>query len=265
MPSQLLVGLSEMNNESSLLGNQDVSTNSVHSQQGPPAGDTRKALWQRFLESSGGAALVTVLIGGCFGQYISCSIQRHQKDREFAQGILKAQSDQDILTHSEYLRQELEIVKQVHDLIGSCIAASEDLIALTGREFVIDPEKYDKEELEHLRSQRKSMVDNYNLRTTQWRAEHERLGLLMNYYHRGKADLDQPWSDLEQSVTKYINCAKDWYNDHQIPSDNSSACVSSSDDLKKNLRSLQSKLESTSQFGASERESLKKLRSELEE
>ncbi len=44
-----------------------------------------KLWWQRFLESSGGTALVTVLLGGLLGQLITSSVQVKQQEREFQQ------------------------------------------------------------------------------------------------------------------------------------------------------------------------------------
>ena len=44
-------------------------------------GDNPKPAWQRFLETTGGAALITVLIGGIMGSIITGLIQQGSKQR----------------------------------------------------------------------------------------------------------------------------------------------------------------------------------------
>src|SRR4051812_9953741 len=99
-----------------------------------------KPRWQRFLESGGGAAIVTTLIGGIFGAIISGIIQYGAKEREFEQSWLKARGDQALVAYREYLDKEQEVVNETHALIGSCVSASDDLISIMGPNF--DLEKF---------------------------------------------------------------------------------------------------------------------------
>src|ERR1044071_8086338 len=69
-----------------------------------------KPRWQRFLESSGGTAIVTTLIGGIFGAIISGIIQDGTREREFEQSWLKARGDQALVAYKEYLDKEQEVV-----------------------------------------------------------------------------------------------------------------------------------------------------------
>jgi hypothetical protein len=205
-----------------------------------PGAQGAKPPWRWFLESTGGTALLTVVIGGLFGQVISCNIQGQLKDREYKQAKMKAKSDQDLVTHTEYLHQELDTVKRAVELIGSSVAASEDVIAITGQEFAADP-AYDKVKRERLRSQREAILNRFNEVTEQWRNEHEKLGLLVSYYFHDEA-ATQTWRDLQQSVTAYVNCAKTWYYDNSevpVPVDYSLACVQESGSLRDKLTGLQ--------------------------
>src|SRR5437764_6648982 len=72
----------------------------------PSENNQQKPLWQRFLETTGGAAVITVLIGGIFGQIISSSIQSSLKEREFQQAWLKERGDQALVANKEYLEKE---------------------------------------------------------------------------------------------------------------------------------------------------------------
>jgi len=219
-----------------------------------------KPWWQRFLESTGGAAMITVLIGGLLGQLITWSVQKGLKEREFQEAWMKARGDQALVTYKDYLNQEQEIVRRVYEIVGSCISVSEDLIDLTKLEFApgksIGVEK-----------QRNSIRERYNTIDAQWRGEREKLGLLMSYYHRGRPEVAAAWRDLQDSVTKYNECAGNWYLDHPHPLikvEVADACKNDRDDLRKRLEQLSASLEASRQYAWEGWESPEKLRSALE-
>lgn len=175
-----------------------------------------RARW--FLESTGGTAMITVLLGGLIGSGITAMIQSSAKDREFEQAWVKARGDQALVAYKDYLEQQRETMKRSYDLIGTCVSASDDLIELTGPDF--DLQKYPS-----ARPQRTELRKSYNVCDAQWRGQREALGLLMTYYHHGQPKVLGAWNNVKDSVTKYMNCAADWYlqNNTKV-TDTSGAC-----------------------------------------
>src|SRR4029077_7388114 len=86
-----------------------------------PVAADHKPGWKRFLESSGGAALITVVLGTLGGAVITNLIQSYmQRQQARQQGI------------AEYIKGEHDTVKAVFELVGQSIAAAENLSTLTG-------------------------------------------------------------------------------------------------------------------------------------
>jgi hypothetical protein len=216
-----------------------------------------KPWWQRFLESSGAAALITVLLGGLLGQLITWSIQKGLKEREFQQAWMKSRGDQALATYKEYLDKEQETVKRAYELIGNCISSSEDLISLTSSEFAPGTSV-------GIEKQRDSIRAEYNKTDIQWRREREQLGLLMSYYHRGRSEVVTSWHDVQSTVTRYNECAAQWYLDHPNSTDSSNACKNEREDLRLKLDKLRTNLEAARQYAWEGWESPEKLRSILE-
>jgi hypothetical protein len=188
-------------------------------------GDRPKPAWQRFLESTGGAALVTVLLGGLLGQCITSQVQKGQrarehqqaldlKEREFKQTWLKARGDQALIAYQDYLKEEKEVTKRAYELIGSCISASDDLMALTDIDYNPYHPDYGREDRKLISEQRVAMKDKYIEADAKWRAEREQLGLLMAYYHKGREDIDTAWRATQEAVTGYMAFAEDWERKH---------------------------------------------------
>jgi hypothetical protein len=100
----------------------------------------RRSWWQWLLESSGGTALITVIIGGLMGSLITAIIQIGIKSREFEQARVKSRGDQALVAYKDYLEQQRETMKHAYQLIGNCVSASDDLIDITGEYF--DPSKF---------------------------------------------------------------------------------------------------------------------------
>lgn len=154
--------------------------------------------WQRFLETSGGTALITVLLGGMLGQLITWSFQQNQKEREFQQKWMEARGAQALVSYKEYLDKEQELMRRAYDLIGNCITASDNVLELTEAPEATNPEGV---------AQRKALVEGFNKASVEWDAETEKLELLISYYHKGQADLMRVWRELREGVSDYRSCA----------------------------------------------------------
>jgi hypothetical protein len=218
--------------------------------------DQPKPRWQRFLETSGGTALITVVLGGVLGQFITWSIQNGQKEREFQQAWMKARGDQALVTYKEYVDQEQDIVKVAFGLIGNCMSASQDLILLTSPEFA--PDTFVGAE-----KQRTAVRDKYNTLSAQWGSEREKLGLLMNYYHPGRAEVAAAWQNTQRSLTEYMGCARQWYLTHLGSTETANACKKEGDDLSNQLVRLNASLETGRQYAWEGWESPEKLKAAL--
>ena len=214
--------------ESPTLHREAVVAEGLKARAGSHDSERFKSAWLRFLESSGGTALITVVLGGIIGQLLAWSIQSGLKDREFQETWLKARGDQALVSYREYANQEQELMKTTYDLIGSCISASEDLIVLTSPEFA--PDKFFGAV-----EQRTALRQKYNKVDAQWRSEKEKIGLLMGYYHPNQPDVTSAWHETQGSVCEYMDCAAKWYLDHGQPIDTTHACQTEKQAVGENL------------------------------
>ena len=158
--------------------------------------------WQRFLESTGGAALITVVLGTGGGYVLTHMIQSFEKSQQARQ-----------LSMSEYIKGEHDTVKAVFDLVGQCVAASENLSTLTTNAF--NPEAFPQgEQRNHVLAQKQTLRDDFNKLDQQWRSSRETLTLNMRYYHSNDPAVSTAWDRTRDSLTSYIDCEHRWYIDH---------------------------------------------------
>lgn len=186
-----------------------------------------KPRWQIFLESAGGTALVTAIIGGIFGSYISSAIQLRDKEKELAR-----------VSYKERIVKQQETVEQAYELIGSFLSASNDLIALTKPTF--DIRRYSGEEREKVRRQRDTIRLEYNKLLTRWQNKRLSVGLLMGYYYKGNSGVTNSWQNLQVSISGYGECAERWYSSQVSPSESeiAGACKIQKDTVRENLGKL---------------------------
>ena len=167
-----------------------------------PAGVDQKPRWQRFLESSGGAALITVVVGTMGGAVITNLIQSYlQRQQTRQQGI------------AEYIKGEHDTVKAVFDLVGQSIAAAENLSTLTTEGF--NPEAFQGDQRDQVLKQRKAIRDEFNTWDEQWRSHRETLTLNMRYYHGNDQAVASAWDRTGLALTGYMDCEHAWYMQSQ--------------------------------------------------
>jgi hypothetical protein len=184
-----------------------------------------KPRWQRFLESTGGAALVTTLVGGLVGAYITGLVQRGTKERELR-----------LTAFREYADGELRVVQRVWEQIGVMVSASENLLVLTEPAF--DRDRFAGEQRDAVMEQRKVLRDAFNEADRDWRRNRETLGFLLGYYHHGHSSLEPTWRKTQAAVDGFVACARDRYlADDQAASDDPS-CEASRRKLDDELTSL---------------------------
>ena len=196
--------------------------------------------WRWFFESNFAVALVTVVIGGIFGECITSSIQDGQKEREFQQAWLKTRGDQALAAHKDYLDKEHEVVAHAFELIGNCVTAARDLIDLTSPKFA--PANISKRSQEDVRKQALEMIDNYNKADEQWGVESRKLNLLIEYYHPGQTQVHEAWREASESVSAYMKCAERWFDAHRQPVNPEGACRAEGESLDVRLLALSASL-----------------------
>jgi hypothetical protein len=65
----------------------------------------RRAQFLSFFESATGAAMVTVLLGGALGQFISCDVQNRVRERDFNDAWLKSRGEQALMARGSFSRR----------------------------------------------------------------------------------------------------------------------------------------------------------------
>lgn len=224
----------------------------------PPAGpEAKKPRWLEVLESGGGAALFTVLLGGILGNMVACGIQQREKERDFQRAWMQARGDQALVAYKEYLDREQDLVKDAYQLLGSSLSASSDLIVLTGKEWASPS------------SQKIAIVNTFNAAQSSWSSRGEQLKLLMSYYHRGHPEVAVSWTKVQNSGTNYMACSRQWYITHQHQPQDATAltavCKDEKDKVSSALDEFARSLEGARQYAWEGWESPEKLRSVLGE
>jgi hypothetical protein len=191
--------------------------------------------WLHLLETSGGAALLTVLIGGLCGAGLNFLIQRDLKDRESQQALLRLQFEQKLITYKNLEDQRQEFLKHLYERVGRSTTAAYDLIFLTGSDVVPSSDTdYQKE----LRQQRNEIIQRYNSSDNEWRAEQESLELLISYYHDNSSEVRGSWRSAQEAINTYMKCAETtWkeYNETKITNDINSVCQTERKSFKDRL------------------------------
>lgn len=177
------------------------------SEEEPSAGRARegKTWWKPFLEPAVLTALVTVVVGGLFGGWITHIYQEGAKNRELQQ-----------VSYREYLSQEQETMKRAYSLIGSCISSSKRLIYQSARRYY-DPQivqSLNRTDLENLRKQIVNTRHNFNEIYVKWETEQAELALLMDYYHPDQSEVLNAWKKVTASTSAFMECAANWNDAH---------------------------------------------------
>jgi hypothetical protein len=175
------------------------------------SGAEKKGNWRIFIESTGGAALITVLLGGIVAGLITNEYQRHMKAREQQQAENKAISEQAALTYKEYLEQGKETVTKTYDLVGKCISESDELIALAKTDFFTGAFNRDPKIKNEMLRRRNAVIAEFNDTDSRWRKERDTVGLLMSHHHNGDAEVVKAWRTVQNSVTEYLTCAQRYH------------------------------------------------------
>ena len=176
----------------------------------------------RFLESTGGAALITVTVGGLFGTALTAMIQAGLKQREFQQVWLKSRGDQALVAYKDHLDGERKNMERSFEEIGKVVAAADNLIILTRPQF--NPTQYGDSAQRQLITQKDAIRREFNTARGTWRRNREVLGFLVSYYHDEAPNIQERWHEVQEAVDWVAACAEAWYLGHAQTYSTAAAC-----------------------------------------
>jgi len=159
----------------------------------PQEESERKLL--RFLQSTGGTAVITILLGSLLAPLVISHIQ-----------VRNARDDQALDEYRQYLKLQQESVKETYALVGRITYGSQDLITLTKPSF--DLQRVEGNDKEELAKQEREMIKNYNNTIQEWRVKENIQGVLISYYFYGHSEVSESWASVRNTVNDFIKCAQ---------------------------------------------------------
>lgn len=147
---------------------------------------------QRFLESSAGTALITVLLGGLMGSVVSAVFQIYSKQREI-----------ELLTYQQRIEKRQETIKTTFDLIGSSFAPADTLIRFR-TEFANSPIGLKEDALDEWNKKWAAISEGFEQAQRKWSSEEKKAVLSLSYYYNNSRQVKAAWKDVNQSMTSYF-------------------------------------------------------------
>jgi hypothetical protein len=165
------------------------------------ANPAQKPRWQVFLESVGGAALITALVGGVLLELITWTVQRSLEKREFNNAWVKARGDQALSAYRDYNKEQLKVFEELYSDVGRIVAGSEALVAAANWD---SSKKATREYVGKIAA-------DFNAAEDEWVKAKPRFTLLLSYYSNGNPKAVSHWQLLSRSVDEYRQCVSNWY------------------------------------------------------
>ncbi len=189
----------------------------------------------RFLQSNGGTAVITILLGSLLAPIVISFVQSSA-----------AHNDQALSEYKQYLEHQQESVKETYDLVGGTIFATGDLIAITKPAFNPPPETkgIDRPALD---KQVREIIANFNAAVKEWRVKKNIQGLLVSYYFYGQPGVLKAWRGAEQSIDNFVACAEtrheNFWKNPSLVLQQPDECQSIKDKIEPTLESLAQSIE----------------------
>lgn len=153
-----------------------------------------KPAWQRLLESNGGAALITVLIGGVFGTLLSQNFQNKQQERE-----------QKMKLYTLSLNSQSAVATSSMELIGETVYAISSLTETKGPDFAFDPS--DPEDRKDKEQQIKNIELKFNLISESWNKKALSQGFLLCLNYNKSPEIELKWNQILELVNNFQDYA----------------------------------------------------------
>ena len=174
-----------------------------------------RRLIDRVLEPAVLVALITVTGTGIFGTWITGRLQERAKEREIALANFRQTNE-----------ARLKVAADAYDLVGTVVAAGDDLITTTEIAFATAQDDV-------TRGQVQELLQSYNEGDRRWRATQARTGLLLAYHHDAPPEAIG-WPAVADAVRGYVDCARTWRLQHSGGAANASAACGSQRDAVAN-------------------------------
>lgn len=163
-----------------------------------------------FWQSGSGTALITVLLGGALGQFISCDVQNRLKEREFNDTWLKSRGDQALAARTEFMRTRRETFENVIATTARLANASEELLYVMSPAFKLD--NLQGANRERVRAEQEKLVNAYRTADLEWGTKRFTFDFAVGYFGEQDPKVISAWRGVRSSVDKYRKCAGDEYN-----------------------------------------------------
>ena len=167
----------------------------------------------RCLESAGGTAAITVVLGTGGGTILNCAIQVELKEREFLQEFIQARSRENITAYQDYLIQGRTVVEEAYQLVGDAVVSVDNIIELTGRPFA--RREYAGDQRRLLDQQIMNTKRAYNASKREWQTRWHVVTLQLDYYHQGPPAVGDQWKQVVDAVDVLRECGEGWLLQHE--------------------------------------------------
>jgi len=157
-----------------------------------------KPWWQSIIESSGLAALITVLGGGIIGNYLSNRYQKAAKLRESQLNSDEAAKQRRFQGAQQYLEAEIKVVQEILRLVTSTSSRTEDLVLLTTKRFTSSND-------EESTKGRVDMRAKFNAAVDEWKCGRETLGASLGTYHKQDYPVFSKWVEVRRATSSLMD------------------------------------------------------------
>ena len=164
---------------------------------------------EKFLTSAGGAALITVLLGGVAAQVVSCDAQRRAQQREFNNTWLKARGDQALTARKGFVDGRRAALAEIMNVIGRVAAASSDLLDITHPSFTTVGRSAQNSAL--MLAEQTRVANKFTDAELAWAPAQQRFSYTVGYFSGGDKDVTNAWQNLRSSVNDLRRCMSGVY------------------------------------------------------
>lgn len=162
-----------------------------------------------FMESASGAAIFVAIITGFFGTLITHFLQKRKYQHDLDLQAEYKIAEEDRLRLAKDLESERDLVRSAYQLVGRCIAAGENLLAIATPEF---QSKTPDQKLEHAKEKLRAGFDETE---ETWKVERYSTDLLIKLYHPGQNQIQRIWGDIDGAIASYFEICTQKYNEYR--------------------------------------------------